>query len=81
VKAVMDTAAKNAYKKGFQEQDKIDEGSIKFLKDRGINVKIFTLEENTAWKKATKPAYEMYLKRCSDKGSGDTARTILEVFQ
>jgi TRAP-type C4-dicarboxylate transport system substrate-binding protein len=81
VKAVMDTAAKNAYKKGFQEQDKIDEGSIKFLKDRGINVKIFTLEENIAWKKATKPAYEMYLKRCADKGSGDTARTILEVFQ
>ena len=80
VKAVMDTAAKNTYKKGFQEQTKIDEGSIKFLKERGISVKVFTPEENTAWKKATKPAYDMYLKRCTDKGSGDTARVILELF-
>jgi TRAP-type C4-dicarboxylate transport system substrate-binding protein len=77
----MDTAAKNAYKKGFQEQTKIDEGSIKFLKERGINVKVFTPEENTVWKKATKPAYDMYLKRCADKGSGDTAKIILEAFQ
>ena len=46
VKTGMDTAAKNAYKKGFQEQTKIDEGSIKFLKERGINVKVFTPEEN-----------------------------------
>jgi hypothetical protein len=46
VKTGMDMAAKNAYKKGFQEQTKIDEGSIKFLKERGINVKVFTPEAN-----------------------------------
>jgi TRAP-type C4-dicarboxylate transport system substrate-binding protein len=81
VKAVIETAAKNASKKGFQGQTRIDEGSIKFLKDHGISVKVFTPEENTAWKKATKPAYDTYLKRCTDKGLGDTAKAILEVFQ
>ncbi len=55
--------------------------SIKSLKDRGIKVKIFTPEENTAWQKATKPAYDAFLKRCADKGEGDTAKAILAIFQ
>jgi TRAP-type C4-dicarboxylate transport system substrate-binding protein len=81
VKTVMETAARNTRQKGFEGQTRIDEGSIKFLKDRGIHVKIFTPEEKTAWKKATQPAYDMYLKRCADKGAGDTAKAILDIFQ
>lgn len=81
VKAVMERAAKNVHEMGFQGQTKIDEGSIKFLKDRGIKVKIFNSEENAAWQKATKPAYDVFLKRCADKGEGDAAKAILAIFQ
>ncbi len=81
VKEIIETASKNVYKRGFQEQQQIDEKSIVFLKNHGVNVKIFTPEENAAWKRATKPAYDIYVKRCSDKGSGEAAKAILEVFQ
>jgi C4-dicarboxylate-binding protein DctP len=81
VKSVMEEAAKNAHEKAFGGQQEIDDGSIKFLKEHKINVKIFTSQEAAMWSKATKPAYDMYLKRCTDKGSGDTARVILELFE
>jgi C4-dicarboxylate-binding protein DctP len=82
VKSVMEEAAKNVHEKAFGEQKKIDEGARKFLEERGgVHVKLFTSEEKAIWSQATKPAYDMYLKRCTDKGSGDTARVILELFE
>jgi TRAP-type C4-dicarboxylate transport system substrate-binding protein len=81
VKAVMETAAANIHKMGFQEQTKIDEEAITSLKKRGLKVKIFTSQENVAWQKATQPAYDAFLKRCADKGEGETAKAILAIFQ
>jgi TRAP-type C4-dicarboxylate transport system substrate-binding protein len=81
VKAVIETAATNAYKMGFQEQTKIDEEAIKSLKNRGLKVKIFTSQENATWQAATKPAYDAFVKRCADKGEGEAAKAILAIFQ
>ena len=81
VKAVVEAAAANTHKMGFQEQTRIDEEAIKSLKGRGLKVKIFTSQENAVWQKATQPAYDAFLKRCADKGEGEAAKAILAIFQ
>jgi len=78
VKQSITEAAKITSEKGMDEQNKIDEGSIKFLKTK-MKVKILTDEEIAVWKEATKPAYKMFYQKCRDK-NGKEAMALLEMF-
>jgi TRAP-type C4-dicarboxylate transport system substrate-binding protein len=81
VRDIIEKAAKNAHEMGFKGQAEIDEGSRKFLKKSGMIVKVFTPEEKVIWRKATKPAYDKYVERCTGKGYGDIANKVLEMFE
>ena len=81
VRGIIEKAANNASEMGFKGQTEIDEGSRKFLGKHGMIVKVFTPEEKVIWTKATKPAYDKYVERCTGKGYGGIANKVLGMFE
>jgi len=73
-------ASNNMSTTGFSEQARIDQEAADFLKTQGMQVKQFTLEEVAIWKKASQPAYDQYIKTCTDAGQGELAQKILAMF-
>jgi TRAP-type C4-dicarboxylate transport system substrate-binding protein len=81
IQQIVQKAADDSSRIGIEYQDKYDTETIEFLKAHKMQVKVFTPEEIKIWKKATLPAYALYLKRCTEKGVGDVAKKILEIYQ
>ncbi|MFH1078926.1 MAG: hypothetical protein V1766_01470, partial [Pseudomonadota bacterium] len=80
VQQVIQQAANNSSNEGIAGQEKADEAVIQFLKASKMQVKIFTPAEVAMWKKATLPAYDLFLKRATEKGMGDVAKRLLEIY-
>ena len=56
-----------------------DEKSLEKLNQVGT-VKILTAEEKKNWGKSLRPAYDAWIKKCTDKGYGKQAKEILDVL-
>ena len=81
IQKIVQEAADNSSRKGMEGQDKYDEETITFLREKNMQIKVLTPEEVVVWKKATLPAYDVYLKRCSEKNAEDVAKRLLEIYQ
>jgi TRAP-type C4-dicarboxylate transport system substrate-binding protein len=81
IQQIVQLAAINSSQKGMEGQVIYDEEIRNFLREHNIQIKVFTPEETEIWKKATRPAYDLYLKRCANKGEEEVAERLLEIYK
>lgn len=81
VQKIIQDAANKASDKGIAGQTGVDQKAREVLKKKMKSVKVFKPEDIPVWKKATLPAYDMYIQRCTKDGKGELAKKILQIYQ
>ncbi len=77
-KVLMDVS-RETEKRSLGVMKAFDKKSLEKLEQVGT-VKILTPEEKQVWGKSLRPAYDAWIKKCTEKGYGEQAKKILEVL-